>query len=108
MKSQRYNSHRDKSFNQQNIASDRIRKLFEQAELSFKEHPELSKRYVVLARKLSTRYKVRFTVGQKKLFCKKCNSYLKNGINSRIRLEHGKIVQTCLECKEVRRIVYKK
>jgi ribonuclease P protein subunit RPR2 len=108
MKSQRDNSRKDKSFNQQNIAIDRIRKLFEQAELSFEEHPELSKRYVVLARKLSTRYKVKFTKDQKKMFCKDCDSYLKNGINSRVRLEHGRIVQTCLDCKAVKRTVYKK
>jgi len=48
-------SNRDKSFNQQKIAFERIEKLFEQAALSFKEHPDLSKRYVALARKLSTR-----------------------------------------------------
>jgi len=104
----RNNFRRDKSFNQETIALDRIKKLFSEAELSFKEHPELSKRYVVLARKLSTRYKVKFTKEQKKLFCKNCDAYLKTGINSRTRLEHGKIVQTCLECKHVKRMVYKK
>jgi ribonuclease P protein subunit RPR2 len=108
MKRDKDNSSRDKSFNQQEIAKDRIKKLFEQAEVSFKEYPELSKRYVILCRKLSTRYKVRLSSEQKKLFCKNCNAYLKNSINSRIRLEHGKIVQTCLECKNVRRMVYKK
>jgi ribonuclease P protein subunit RPR2 len=100
-------SNKDKSFNQQKIAFERIEKLFSQAELSFKEHPELSKRYVILARKLSTRYKVRFTVEQKKLFCKKCDAYLKIGANSRIRLVNGKRVQTCLECMNVRRMIYK-
>ena len=112
MKSQRDNlrrgNNRDKSFNQQDIARDRIKKLFEQAEISFKEHPELSRRYVVLARKLSTRYKTKFSQNQKRLFCKKCNAYLKNGMNSMIRLTHGKIVHTCLECKDVKRMVYKK
>jgi len=100
--------YKDKSFNQQKIAAERIVKLFIQAEESFMEHPELSKRYVEMARKLSTRYKVRFNSEQKKISCKNCNAYLKNGINSRIRLEHGKIVQTCLECKNVRRMIYKK
>jgi ribonuclease P protein subunit RPR2 len=94
--------------NFQRIAAERIIKLFSQAEDSFREHPELSKRYVVLARKLSTRYKVRLTPSQKRLFCKNCNSYLKNGINCRVRLERGKLVQTCLECKSVKRTVYKK
>lgn len=101
-------TYKDKSFNQQKIALERIDKLFEQAELSFKEHPELSKRYVVLARKLSTRYKVKFTSVQKKMFCKNCDAYLKNGVNSRVRLVHGRLVRTCLECKHVKRMVYKK
>lgn len=107
MKSHRDNSRNDKSFIQQSIASDRIAKLFGQAELSFREHPELSRRYVELARKLSTRYKVKFDKEQKKLFCKKCNAYLKTGINSRLRLVHGRIVKTCLGCKNVKRISYK-
>lgn len=100
--------YRDKSFNQQNLASIRIAKLFIEAENSFKEYPALSKRYIILARKLSTRYKVRLTSDQKKLFCKKCNSYLKNGINVRVRLERGVIVQTCLECLAIKRISYGK
>jgi len=113
MKSQRDNSgkdmsHKDKSYTQQIIARERIKKLFEQADLSFKEHPDLSSRYVVLSRKLSTRYKVKFTKEQKKMFCKNCNAYLRNGVNSMTRLAHGKIVQTCLECKAVKRILYKK
>jgi len=100
--------YKDKSYNQQNLAIDRIIKLFNEAESSFRDHPELSKRYVFLARKLSTRYKVRFTSDQKRLFCKKCNSYLKNGINVRTRLEHGVIAQSCLECNSIKRISYGK
>lgn len=94
--------------NFQKIALERIDKLFNQAEDSFKEHPELSKRYVILARKLSTRYKVKLNSEQKRAFCKNCNAYLKNGINSRTRLEKGRLIRTCLECKAVRRTVYKK
>lgn len=108
MKSSRDNFRRDKSYYQENIALERIKKLFSEAESSFKEYPEFSKRYVEMARKLSTRYKVKFTPDQKKSFCKNCNAYLKNGVNSRIRLEHGKIVQTCMDCKNVRRTMYKK
>lgn len=98
--------YKDKSFNQQKIAADRIIKLLSEAESAFKEHPELSKRYIILARKLSTRYKVRLTFDQKKLFCKNCNSFLKNGINMRVRLEHGIIAQTCLRCSAIKRISY--
>lgn len=100
--------YKDKAFNQKNIALERIAKLFFEAEQSFREHPQLSKRYVEMARKLATRYKVKFNAEQKKLSCKKCNAYLKEGINCRVRLERGKIARTCLECGNVRRIVYRK
>jgi ribonuclease P protein subunit RPR2 len=100
--------YKDKSYHQQSLAQERIVKLFNEAQNSFEEYPELSKRYVILAKKLSTRYKVRFTTNQKNLFCKNCNSFFKNGINVRIRLEHGVIVQTCLICNAVKRISYKK
>jgi len=90
------------------IASERIIKLLSEADSEFKEHHELSKRYVYIARKISMKYKVKFTSDQKKLFCKKCNSYLRNGVTSRVRLEHGKIVTTCLGCGNMRRILYKK
>ena len=98
----------NKPISHQRIALERIDKLFFQADSNFKERPELSKRYVEMARRLSTKYKVKFTTEQKRMSCKKCNAYLKNGVNSRVRLEHGKLVQTCLECKHVRRIPYKK
>lgn len=90
----------------QRIAEERISKLLREAESCFKEDPKLSKRYVELARKIAMKYKIRFTKQQKGLFCKKCNAYLKTGVNSRTRLEHGKIVTTCLECKNVRRMSY--
>ncbi len=94
--------------NFQKIASERIDKLFIQADASFKEHPELSRRYVEMARKLATRYQLRFTKSQKGMFCKRCNAYLKEGVNSRTRVVKGRIVRTCLECSGVRRMSYKK
>ena len=99
--------YKDKALNQQKIALERIAKLFNEAETNFKEHPELSRRYMVLVRKLSTRYKLRLTKEQKMSFCKGCSAYLKTGVNSRIRLSGGKRVQTCLGCGHVKRIVYK-
>src|SRR5689334_13558023 len=90
-----------KNYSGNKIVVERIDKLFCEAESSFKEHPDLSKRYVVMARKLSTKYKVKFNSSQKKSFCKNCNAYLKNGVNSKIRLTSGRIVQTCLECGAV-------
>ena len=38
------------------IAIERMNILFERAEMEFERHPERSNRYVVLAKKLSTKY----------------------------------------------------
>jgi len=101
-------AYKDKTFNQQKLALERIARLFIEAESNFREYPELSRRYMVLAEKLSTRYKVRLTKEQKGMFCKNCHAYLKNGINLRTRLSNGKKVSTCLECKAVKRMDYRK
>ena len=88
-------------------ALERINELFLQAEENLGENPDLSKRYVVLARKLQARYKVRFTKEQKMCFCKRCNAYLRKGANATIRLSGKNIVLTCRECGFVRRFGYK-
>jgi ribonuclease P protein subunit RPR2 len=96
-----------KPISHQRIAKERIVELFNQAEQQFKEYPELSRRYVVLARKIAMKFKIRFSRDQKKLFCKNCNAYLKQGVNSSIRLVNGHIVLRCKECGNVRRFVYR-
>lgn len=100
--------HKKKPEQLTNIAKERITKLFQEAETMFKEHPELSKRYMGLARKIAMKYKVKFTKEQKLKFCKKCNAYLKPGINSTRRLNKGILVIRCNECNHLRRAVYKK
>ncbi|MEE9323650.1 MAG: ribonuclease P protein component 4 [Candidatus Aenigmarchaeota archaeon] len=90
------------------IAEERIQILFDQAESEFDEHPERSKRYVELARKMGMRYNVRFTKGMKMRFCKKCLSYLKPGANCRVRTRRDKqsVIITCLGCGNVSRYPY--
>ena len=92
----------------QRIARERMTELLKQADVVFKEHPALSKRYVTIARKISMKYKVPFSKDQKKFFCKKCDAYLVPGKNSTIRLSNGHMVIRCIECGNIRRIVYKK
>jgi ribonuclease P protein subunit RPR2 len=91
------------------IAKERIGILFSLAGKEFREHPERSKRYVELARKIGMRYNVRLTKEMKMRFCRKCLSYLKPGVNSRIRTNKDRqaVVLTCLECGHVSRYPYK-
>lgn len=82
----------------QKIALERIYRLFELAEQEFEKHPERSRRYVELARKISTRNRTRIPKELKEKFCKKCGAYLKKGKNAEIVFENGFERIVCKEC----------
>jgi ribonuclease P protein subunit RPR2 len=90
---------------QQKIARERIQILFNLAEREIKKHPERSRRYVELARKIGLRYNVRLPKDLKRKFCKKCNTILIPGYNCKVRLEKKKktIAIYCLNCNSVYR-----
>ncbi|MEM5797417.1 MAG: ribonuclease P protein component 4 [Candidatus Aenigmatarchaeota archaeon] len=98
-----------KPYWQQQIARERIKILFSLSEKEFKKHPERSKRYIELARKIGLRYNVRLTKKQKRKFCKNCNTLLKPGTTSEVRLD--KLTKTvnirCLNCNRIYRYPYK-
>lgn len=89
-------------------ALEHIAELFSEANSIFNEYPELSKRYIIIARKTAMKHKVRFNRIQKLSFCKKCNAFLKKGINASIRVRNGRIILTCKECGFVKRFVVKR
>ncbi len=89
------------------IASERVLILFNQAELKFHEDFSLSDRYVTLARKIAMKYKVKIPRELKRRFCKNCFKYLVPGNNCRVRLCQGKVVYTCLSCKNITRFSYR-
>lgn len=92
---------------QKKLAMERIECLFKTAELSFKEKPEESHRYVQLARKIAMRYNLKMPEKFKRKFCRKCNMYLKPGVNCTIRAKNRVVVIKCLECGAVKRYPYK-
>lgn len=85
---------------QKRTAAERIEVLFGQAEA----RPKFARRYVVLARKLATRYKVPIPLRWKRRFCRKCDAFLVPGRNCRVRAREQRIVITCLDCGSVKRI----
>ncbi len=95
---------------QRKIAKERIKILFELAEKEFKKHPERSKRYIQLARKIGLRYNVRLTKEQKRKFCKNCNSLLLPGVSCKVRLDKNKktVSIKCLNCNKIYRYPYKR
>ncbi len=87
----------------QKISLERVYRLFELAEKEFPKHPERSKRYVELARKIGTKNRVTIPAELKTKFCKKCGAFLKKGKNSKETVS-GKILEIkCLECGAVRK-----
>lgn len=94
------------------IAIQRIGTLFEMAkertEVADKRSKELAKRYVKLAKSLSTHYKVKLPPKVKNAICKKCANVLIPGLNCKVRLASSKkyVVYAC-ECGEEKHIFYK-
>jgi ribonuclease P protein subunit RPR2 len=87
-----------------NIARSRIKILFEEADKMFKKNKKLSNRYVEIARKIAMKVNLSMPKKYKRQFCKHCYKYLRNGVNSRVRTNKGKVVIYCLECKKYTRI----
>lgn len=88
------------------IAIERINILFNQADNVFHEHPDRSKNYVKMARKISKKYNTKIPQKWNKRFCKNCYTFLKYGKNSKVRLVNSKIHITCLECGSIMKVPY--
>ncbi len=87
-----------------NIARKRMDQLFRMAEAEAGKHNFIhANRYVKIARGLGTGHRIRPTRAQKILFCRRCGSFLLPGKNLRVRVQGGKIVQTCGSCNAVKR-----
>ena len=90
---------------QTGIAKERIEILFNLAKKEFKKHPDRSRRYVGLARKIGLRYNVRLSKEMKKEFCKNCNTLLVLGKTSK-KTEDRKnriTIIKCLNCNNIYR-----
>ena len=93
------------------IAEQRIRVLFQQAESVHKANPELSSRYIETARKIAMAARIRLPVQNKRRICKNCNTLLVPGDNCRVRIKQKRephVVITCLNCGCKTRILLRK
>jgi ribonuclease P protein subunit RPR2 len=61
-------------------------------------NPELSQRQASIARRISTKYKIRMPYNLRMVFCKKCKSFIAPGINSRIRLGRASVKSIRISC----------
>ena len=87
-----------------NIAKERIRILFEQANNKFNSEPQRAHTYVELARKLAMKAKLRMPRIYKRQYCTHCYKFIRTGTNATIRIHLSKIIISCKECKKFTRI----
>ena len=87
------------------VATERFQILLDQAKKMALTDEKLSRRYVNLARKISSRTKVRIPRESKMYLCKGCGIALLPGRNAKIRLHAHTtgIVISCLSCGSVKR-----
>ena len=89
-------------------AQERIQDLFSLAETDARRSPNnLSRRYVLLARKIGMRYNVRLLREYRDVYCRGCSTFWVEGRSVRTRLRAGRRTQTCLQCGRVRRTAIK-
>ena len=77
---------------------ERMQILIDNAISNARKHPELSQRQASIARRISTKYKIRMPYHLRMVFCKKCKSFIAPGINSRIRLGRASVKSIRISC----------
>ena len=80
------------------IAIERMEILIENAISNSRENPKLAQRQALLARRISTRKKIRMPFHLRMVFCKKCKSFIVPGLNSRIRLGSSSVKSIRISC----------
>ncbi|MEM2341958.1 MAG: ribonuclease P [Candidatus Bathyarchaeia archaeon] len=93
------------------IALGRIKQLFNLAFEVLDKRPDLSQRYVEIARRISMRTRTRIPRENRLLICRHCKKFIFPGVSSRVRLQPRRephIVITCLYCSKHTRIPLKR
>ena len=77
---------------------ERMQILIDSAITNARTDPKLSQRQASIARRISTKYKIRMPYHLRMVFCKKCKSFIAPGINSRIRLGRTSVKSKRISC----------
>lgn len=83
------------------LAIQRIEIILANALENAKYDPELAEKEAMLARRISTKYRVRLPYHLRQLFCRKCKGFIIPGRTARLRIGRSttKAVRiTCLRC----------
>ena len=86
-------------FNKKLIALERMEILIKNAISNARNDPKLAERQALIAKKISTRYRIPMSYEMKITFCKKCKSFIAPGINSKIRLGRSDVKSIRITCR---------
>lgn len=90
---------RRKRGEERKIAAERINVLFSLAEkYASKGNTQRADRYVQLAWKIGMRYNISVPGYLKRRYCRGCHTYLRPGVNCRVRLTGDRVTITCENC----------
>jgi len=95
---------------QRDLATQRIEVLVQNALETAKSDAELAQKQAMLAKKISTKFRVRLPYEIRQLYCKKCKRFIVPGVNARVRIGRANVKAiriTCLKCGHVYRKIIK-
>ncbi len=86
------------------IALERTEILKKEADST--KDQSLANRYAFLIKKIAQKVQLKLPRSTKRRICKHCNTFLKPGLNCRVRLTKGKLVYHCQNCNKNMRFPY--
>ena len=80
------------------IALERMQILIKNATSNARTNPKLAQRQASIAKKLSTKYRIRMPYDIRINFCKKCKKFIAPGVNARIRMGRSSVKSIRITC----------
>jgi len=90
---------------------ERMQILIKNAMSNSRSNPELAERHATLAKRLSTKYRIRMPYELRMNFCKKCKKFIVPGFTARVRIGRSSVKSiriTCGFCNHTYRKIIKK
>ncbi|MGQ0795331.1 MAG: ribonuclease P protein component 4 [Nitrosopumilaceae archaeon] len=81
------------------IALERMEILIQNAVSNSRNNPSLAQRQATLAKKISTKYRIRMPYHMRINFCKKCKKFIAPGVGARIRIGRSSVKAIRITCK---------
>jgi len=80
------------------IALERMQILIKNAISNARTNPTLAQRQASIAKKISTKYRIRMPYDIRINFCKKCKKFTAPGVNARIRMGRSSVKSIRITC----------